>query len=183
MRRLEDQGFLLLLVAVTLAFGWILVPFYGAILWAVVAAVIFAPLNRRLQARTGGRPNLAAVATVLIVVAIVLLPLALIIASLLQEASGLYAKVQSGELNPMAILRRVVDALPVWATGLLNRFGLTDMTAVRDSVGAGLAKGGQAVAPQALAEPPGRRHRRPARRPRSRPRRSARRSAGRSRQG
>ena len=99
----------------------------------------------------GGRPNLAAAATVLIVIAIVLLPLALITASLLQEASGLYAKVQSGELNAAAILRRVVDALPAWATGLLNRFGLTDLTAVRDSVGAGLVKGGQAVAPQALS--------------------------------
>ena len=56
-RRLENQSFLLLLVAVTLAFGWILAPFYGAILWAIVVAVIFAPLNRRLQRRMGGRPN------------------------------------------------------------------------------------------------------------------------------
>jgi predicted PurR-regulated permease PerM len=46
MRRIEDQSFLLLLLAVTLAFAWILQPFYGAILWAIVAAVIFAPLNR-----------------------------------------------------------------------------------------------------------------------------------------
>ncbi len=52
-RRLENQSFLLLLVAVTLAFAWILVPFYGAILWAIVVAVIFAPLNRRLQQQDG----------------------------------------------------------------------------------------------------------------------------------
>jgi predicted PurR-regulated permease PerM len=50
-RRLDDHGFLLLLVVVTLAFGWILTPYYGAILWAVVLAVIFAPLNRRLRPR------------------------------------------------------------------------------------------------------------------------------------
>jgi len=149
-RRLENQSFLLLLVAVTLAFGWILTPFYGAILWAVVVAVIFAPLNRRLQQRMGGRLNLAAAATVLIVIALVLLPLALIASSLLQEASGLYAKFQSGEYNLAAFTRRMFDALPNWATGLLDRFNLTDFTKVRDSLAAGLAKGGQAVAPQAL---------------------------------
>ena len=44
MRRIEHQGFLLLLVAVTLAFAWVLQPFYGAVLWAIVVAVIFAPV-------------------------------------------------------------------------------------------------------------------------------------------
>ncbi len=137
MRRLENQSFLLLLVAVTLAFGWILAPFYGAILWAIVVAVIFAPLNRRLQNRMGGRPNWAAAATVLIVIAMVILPLALITASLLQEATSLYAKVQSGEYNFGAYVQRVFDALPAWATGLLDRFGLTDLSKVRDSLAAG----------------------------------------------
>jgi len=150
-RRLENQSFLLLLVAVTLAFAWILAPFYGAILWAIVVAVLFAPLNRRLQGRMGGRPNLAAAATVLIVIAMVILPLALITASLLQEASSLYAKVQSGEYNFGAYVQRVFDALPAWATGLLDRFNLTDLGKVRDSLAAGLVKGGQAVAPQALS--------------------------------
>jgi predicted PurR-regulated permease PerM len=150
-RKLENQGFLLLLVAVSLAFAGILAPFYGAIFWAIVVALIFAPLYRRLQERMGGRPNLAAATTVLIVIAMVIVPLVLIGASLLQEASGVYAKVQSGEINPAATLRRVFDALPAWATGLLDRFNLTDLPKVRDSVAAGLVKGGQAVAPQALS--------------------------------
>jgi predicted PurR-regulated permease PerM len=150
-RRLENQTFLLLLVVVTLAFGWILAPFYGAILWAIVVAVIFAPLNRRLRSRMGGRPNLAAAATVLIVIAMVLVPLALITASLLQEASSLYDKVQSGEYNFAGYIQRVFDALPAWATGLLDRFNLTDLSAARDRLAAGLVKGGQVLAPQALS--------------------------------
>jgi predicted PurR-regulated permease PerM len=47
-QRIEHQGFLLLLTAVTLAFAWVLYPFYGAVLWAVVVAVLFAPVHRRL---------------------------------------------------------------------------------------------------------------------------------------
>lgn len=151
MRRLENQSFLLLLAAVTLAFAWILAPFYGAILWAIVVAVIFAPLSRRLEGRMGGRPNLAAAATVLIVIAMVILPLVLITVSLVQEVSALFTRVQSGEYDFAGTVKRMFDALPAWATGLLNRFGLTDLTAVRDRLAAGLVKGGQAVAPQALS--------------------------------
>lgn len=151
MRRLEDQSFLLLLIAVTVAFGWVLKPFYGAILWAIVVAVIFAPLNRELLRRMGRRPNLAASVTVLIVIAMVLLPLAMIAASLVQEASSLYEKVKSGEYDLVGYIQRVFDGLPAWATGLLDRFNLTDLPAVRDSLGSGLKKGGEVLAPQALS--------------------------------
>jgi predicted PurR-regulated permease PerM len=150
-RRIEDQSFLLLLLAVTLAFAWILQPFYGAILWAIVAAVIFAPLNRELLRRMGGRPNLAASVTVLIIIAMVILPLAMIAASLTREVANLYAKVQSGEYNFGSYVQRVFDALPGWATGLLDRFDLTNLAAVRDWLASGLMKGGQVLAPQALS--------------------------------
>ena len=78
MQRIEHQGFLLLLVAITLAFAWILQPFYGAVLWAVVVAVIFAPVYRKLLARMGDRRSLAAAITVLIIIAIVILPLVMV---------------------------------------------------------------------------------------------------------
>ena len=35
-RVLQDKTFLLLLITVSLAFAWILWPFYGAIFWAAV---------------------------------------------------------------------------------------------------------------------------------------------------
>lgn len=151
MRRLDDQSFLLLLLVVSLAFGWILLPFYGAILWAIVGALVFAPLNRALLRKTGGRPTLAASITVLIIIAIVILPLAMIATSLVQEASSLYAKVQSGEYDVAGYIQRVFDALPAWATGLLDRFNLTDLSAVRERLASGVVKGGQALAPQALS--------------------------------
>jgi predicted PurR-regulated permease PerM len=44
---LEGRTFLCLVVAVSIAFAWILWPFYGAILWAAVVAIVFTPLYRR----------------------------------------------------------------------------------------------------------------------------------------
>lgn len=150
-RKIEHQAFLLLLVGITLAFAWVLWPFYGAVLWAVVIAVIFAPLQRSLLAPMRGRRGLAAAATVLIIIAIVILPLTLVAASLVQEASSLVAKVQSGEYDPGSYLQRMLDALPAWATGLIERFNITDLAALRERLASGLLKGGQALAPQALS--------------------------------
>ncbi len=150
-QKIEHQGFLLLLTAVTLGFAWVLYPFYGAVLWAVVVAVLFAPVYRRLLQSMPGRPSLAAAVTVLIIIAIVILPLAMIATSLVQEASSLVAKIQSGEYNLGSYLQRIIDALPAWATGLIERFNLTDLSALREKLTSGLMTGGQILAPQALS--------------------------------
>ena len=151
MQRIEHQGFLLLLTAVTLAFAWVLYPFYGAVLWAIVVAVLFAPVYRRLLQSMQGRASLAAALTVLIIIAMVILPLAMIATSLVQEASSLVAKIQSGEYNFGDYLQRIFDALPAWATGLLARLNVTDFSAVREKLTSGLMKGGEVLAPQALS--------------------------------
>jgi predicted PurR-regulated permease PerM len=150
-QRIEHQGFLLLLVAITLAFAWVLQPFYGAILWAIVVSVLFAPVYRRLLARMGDRRSLAAAVTLLIVIAIVILPLTMVATSLIQEATGLVTKIQSGEYNFCNYLQQILDALPGWAKGLIERFNLTDFSGLREQLKDGLMKGGQVLAPQALS--------------------------------
>ena len=108
MQKIEHQGFLLLLTAVTLAFAWVLYPFYGAVLWAIVVAVLFAPVYRRLLQSMQGRPSLAAALTVLIIIAMVILPF--IVASLVQEASSLSPRLsreqQQSRQLPAADIRR-----------------------------------------------------------------------------
>jgi predicted PurR-regulated permease PerM len=150
MRTLEDKTFLLLIIAISLAFAWILWPFYGAVLWGTVLAIVFAPLYRRLSRSMRQRRNLAALATVMIIVVIVILPLTLITASLVQEASGVYEKFQSGELNLARNFQQVVDVLPTWVANLLDRFGLTNLAEVQERLSAGLMKGSQFLATQAL---------------------------------
>ncbi len=149
MRNLEDNSLLLLLAAVSLAFAWILWPFYEAILWATVFAVVFAPLNRRLLGIMGQR-NLAALATVLIIITLVILPLTLIAGSLVQEATSLYQTIQSGELNFGRFFQEFLAALPSWATDLLNRLGLTDLSSMHERLSTALIQGSKYLAAQAL---------------------------------
>lgn len=149
MRSIEDQSFLILICAVSLAFAWIMQPFYGAILWGIVATIMFAPLYRWL-AKSMRWPAVAAPVTILIIIAIVILPLTAIAASLGREASNLYLKVQSGEVDFVRNIQEVLDALPAWAKDALDRFGLADLSSMRERLTAGLVKGSQFLATQAL---------------------------------
>ena len=43
---LESKVLLALLVAATLALGWILLPFWGSLMWATIIALLFAPIHQ-----------------------------------------------------------------------------------------------------------------------------------------
>ena len=148
---LEKRALTLLLVAVSLALGWILLPFYGAIMWGAIIALLFAPVYRRLLPRLGRRRTPAALLTLLIVLVIVILPLALVAASLAREAAQLYQRIQSGESNPELYFHGVFDALPEWMGALLDRFGLVSFTTLQSRLTAALAQGSQFIATQAFS--------------------------------
>jgi predicted PurR-regulated permease PerM len=150
MRAIEDSAFLALTLAISVAFAWILWPFYGAILWGTVTAIVFAPLNRRMSNSLPQRRNLAAVVTVMIIVLVVILPLVLLAASMAQEASGVYDRLQTGDLDLGTVFRRLFDALPTWAADLLRRFGLTSFVEAQERMSAALIKGSHFLAAQAL---------------------------------
>lgn len=93
------RSFLVLLAAVSLIFIWLLLPFYGAVFWGVVLAIIFAPLQRRILTAMNGRKTLAALASLVFIILIVIIPVILIAGALVQEMVALYKLMEGGELN------------------------------------------------------------------------------------
>ena len=147
----ENKALLALLVAVTLAFGWILAPFFGTIMWGAIIGLLFAPVYRRLLPRLRARRTAAALITLLAVLLIFILPFALITAALAREAATLYQQIKSGEVNPAMYFSGLFDALPAWVTQMLDRFGLIDFATLQQRLAAGLAQGSQFIATQALS--------------------------------
>lgn len=147
---LEHRVLLWLLAAVSLALGWILVPFYGAILWGWIIALLFAPLHRWLLARLRARVLPAALLTLLVALLVVVLPVALVGAALAREAALAVQHLQSGEFNPALVLRGLFDALPAPVTSLLERWGGITFDTLQRSLANALAQGSRIVASQAL---------------------------------
>ncbi|MEO7559115.1 MAG: AI-2E family transporter [Nitrosospira sp.] len=147
---LQQKTFLLMLIAVSLAFGWILLPFFGAVFWGAVLAIIFTPFYRRLLIFMHQRQNLAALTTLLLCLIMVILPFTLIMASLLREGVTIYQRIQSGELNFGAYFQQIMSALPSWMVNFLDRMGLTNISELKNMLSNGALQGSQLIATQAL---------------------------------
>ena len=147
---LEDKAFLWLVILVSALFVWTIIPFYGSILWAVVTAILFLPLYRKLCALLHQRRNLAALATLVTVVVIVILPLTALIAALVAEGSGVYDKIQSGELDFGRYLQQILDSTPAWAGEFLERFDLSNLRGIKDKLSEGLSEASKVVAVRAV---------------------------------
>jgi len=147
---LQYRTFLLLLVLVTLAFGWLLWPFFGAVFWGAILAIIFFPLQRRLLAAFGGRSNLAALATLAVCVLIVIIPVSLIAGAIASQGAGFYEQIKAGDVDFGRYLEQTMAALPPTLRGLFEKFGLVDVGSVQAKLAQIATRGSQFFATQAL---------------------------------
>ena len=148
--RLQHGVFLALLAAVTAAFIWVLMPFFGAVMWGVALAILFTPLYKWLLRKMPRRRNGAALATLAICLVIVILPLAMVGVSLVQEVALVTQNIRSGQINFAKYFQQILDATPHWLLSLLDRFSLGDMASWQKRISEGAAQGSQVVASQAL---------------------------------
>ena len=147
---LQNKAFLLLLAIVSVAFGAILWQFHGAIFWGIVLAILFTPLHRKILQRMPRRENLAALCTLGLCMVMVILPMTLIGVSLIQEATAIFERVKSGQLNFGAYVQQVVAALPAWVTQLLERLNLTTLAELQQKLSSVAVQASQFLASQAV---------------------------------
>lgn len=138
-------------LCISIAFLWVVVPFAGAILWAVIAAILFEPLNARLLVRMPGRRNIVALITLLAIMAIVVVPAMLLGSALLRETTSIFAGVRSGAIVPGRLLDAALGHLPDWGRHWLADLGLGDMDGIRARLSQTFASSLQTVAARILA--------------------------------
>ena len=147
---LNNKVFLLLLVAVTLAFGTILWPYAEAIFWGITLAILFSPLQKILLRRMPKHATLAALITLLFCLLVVILPTTLLSVSLLQEATHTYDRLRSGQIDFGGYFQQIINALPAWASTALDRFGLTSVLDLEEKLSSVAVQGSQFIATRAL---------------------------------
>ena len=88
--------FLLLVVSWCLM---IMLPFVGVILWSLILAIALLPLHSKFSAKIGYRPKLASFIIVLTMFLIVIVPIAALVASLVDEVRELKTMYSEGALS------------------------------------------------------------------------------------
>ncbi|AFY18848.1 AI-2E family transporter [Pseudomonas sp. UW4] len=147
---LKDRSLTVLLALVSVAFIWILLPFYGAVFWAVILGILFAPLQRRLQLRFGWERNLTSLLTLSICLLIAILPVIVLSSLLVQEGVALYKNIESGELDIAGYVTQFKHILPPYFQHLLDRFGMGELNGLREKIVKSAMTGGQELAAKAF---------------------------------
>ncbi|MCR9090432.1 MAG: AI-2E family transporter [Proteobacteria bacterium] len=147
--KLEQSTFLITLALVTLVFGLLMMPFWVPLLWAVIIAVLFHPMQVWLGKHWGDRPNLTALTTLLTCMVLVVLPVLFLLGSFLQQALSIYQQIESGEIQPGNYVERVREAFPA-VQGLLERFDI-DVNTLRENAAQAAVAASQFLARNALA--------------------------------
>jgi predicted PurR-regulated permease PerM len=145
---LQSKALLWLVTIVTLLFLVVLWPLSGAVSWAIFIAIVFSSLQRRAVKLCRGRHGWAAFGTLVVIMVSVLLPMALLAASITQEATAFYQRFKTGEIQLAQYFQRGVDALPEWVRLMVERLGLADLAAVQRKLVDALGRSSEAITSQ-----------------------------------
>ncbi|MDE1188437.1 MAG: AI-2E family transporter [Pantoea sp.] len=138
--------FIVILAIVTVAFFDVLAPYFSAILWAAILAVIFHPLKSLLRQKLGDRNGLASLITLLIICLIVFTPLAIVTSSLVVEINTVYNKLQNNSSQFPAVFADLFQHLPGWARSYLSDHHLNNAAQIQEKLSGFALKGGQYMA-------------------------------------
>lgn len=150
MVQFQERVFLGFLAVATIAMAWVASPFYGGILWAVVAAIVFAPVNRSLTTLLKGHRNTAAGLTLLTIIAIVIVPSFMIGTLLVEEAIGTYQSFEKQQIDIGATLETLRGSLPPQVLAAVDEYVLTDIDKLEERLSTFLSSGLRVAAEQAV---------------------------------
>jgi len=149
--RLESGGLILFLALATVGLLVIVSSFAGALLWSLLAAILFQSLFRWLLACWPGHRNRAAAATLAIIIVAVVVPTLAVLGMVIDQSAGVYARVQSGQIDFARYFEQLHDALPQWVQRPLDRSGLGSFDLAQARIVEGLRSSFRGIATQALS--------------------------------
>lgn len=147
----EDRVLVGFVLTVSLAMAWISWPFFGAILWALVVTIAFAPIHDHMLLRMPARKNSVATLTLLLVIALVIVPAFVVGSLMVDEALRTYESLQTREIDFAMLGRELQAAIPQRWQDLLGRYIETDIEALQEKLSSVVTTGVQIIAGQAVS--------------------------------
>ncbi len=150
-QKIERGGFILFLLLITIGMIAVVSSFLVALLWAALAAILFRSLFQWLLTKTGGRRSLAAGLTMLIITFAVVVPTLVIGSMVVDQASGVYLKMRSGQIDFAQYFQQVRDALPQRLRQAMDNSGISSFEGLQQRISRTLSSSVSQIATQALS--------------------------------
>lgn len=150
---LKERCQLAFLLLISLALAWVLLPYAGAFLWAVVLAILFHGLWKAILSRMPRHRALAALITMLIITLLVIIPSFFLVSAITRQIAELVLELQQTKLDPEALLAGIERHLPDWGREMLREAtrGRFDPSAANSDMLSGVLSGLQNVSGWLLA--------------------------------
>ncbi len=145
---IENAFFLGLLLLVSAAFFGVVQDFLQPVFWAALLASLFHRLYARWLPHLGGRESLTAVATLLFILLMVIVPLLFVGLAVTHESALFYQRITSGEIDIQKPIQAVEQALPT-VRDFLERVGV-DAQRIKDGLSGSAVTASRFLASQAL---------------------------------
>ncbi len=145
---IETRSFISALIAVSIAFMYLMLPFFSVILWACIIALLFHPLNAALLSRYPHHVNTAALITLLICTLIAVTPAIFLTSAFIKQGTSIYQQLESGQLRPGLWIDQIRAAFPM-IDEVLATLGF-DIAKVKQQLRAVSVDAGQIMASNAL---------------------------------
>lgn len=148
-KKIASAFFFGLLILVTLAFLGLLREFLEPLFWAATLAIIFHPMQEKFANALHGRRRLAASASLVLIILVVILPLSLVGFAVVRETASLIERIQAGDIDIERPVRWVEQQLPA-VNETLARFNV-DIDRLQEGLSSAALTSGQWLATSALA--------------------------------
>lgn len=148
---LQQVSFLLILAAVSLMTVVIVWPFASPLLWAALAAILFQPLYQWMLRWVGGKRNLAASLSLLVITFAVLVPALYIISLVIEEAVALIANLQQNPIDLAGQYQRLHAMLPPQVQKFIDDSGWTNTAIAQQRLQEFLRESGGMIATNAVS--------------------------------
>ena len=119
----ERKTFIMLLVMISIAFLWILQPFFGAIFWAYALAIVVYPMQETYFSRFQNK-NFRAFICLMIAVFFMVMPIVFISISFSAQINNVIQQIDSGNINLREHFDQFKNAVP-FLGDWLNHIGVT----------------------------------------------------------
>ena len=127
-KTLQTGLFIFLLASATGLFGWLISDYIMPLFWAVVLSILFYPVYEYIYKKTKGRAAIASLSTIIIILAVVLLPVYILGILVANEAVSLYIILTQGDIDSVYLFAQAQTLLAP-----LAQFGI-DVSSVQGSL-------------------------------------------------
>lgn len=148
--RFQKASFVVFIVLTSIAFICVILPFYGAVLWAIIFAILFDQLQRKISSALHPRKNIAALIAVVVCILIVVVPAIVVLLAVADEVVSIYNWLETHELNLALRLADIRQALPPMVIGAFDFLKLGRLEELQDRLNDMVSQVIRWAAPQAL---------------------------------